>query len=536
MSGPHSTGEGIIIRSARDVTDLVNSGIAKGGLFVMLVRHRYMDESPSWAANQGDLDLPAAVLQTSYGLQGQLDSDAPRELPFSDKTKFGDFRRLFTARPHGAVARSLLGAFVFAHVAGPGAQGMATLRYPTSLRGVGSGFSQTLLRIGTTMALLFFPILGAQLGTGVYLVVALAPTLGLFILILNRWKPIGQDADDNSAPQINSSNSSATTEAVGATPVYHDQWPGGRSATQQGDAMTTSTKVAFIGVGKMGGALARRLATGGYDVRVFDLNDAAVNDCVQVGAVAAASAIDAVAGADVVFTSLPLPEHVLSMWREVAPHLSDSAIAVDVSTVDPTTARTTADLLEGLGHGFVSCALGKTPAAAESGDIPLFVGGSASALTQLQPLLDRIGQQTYDFGSPEGAAMFKLISNLIGMTNLAVLAEGYVLARSVDITPEMFAAALKDTGACSFQSDVRLPWIIDNDYTARFGVRLAAKDVRLAVDAAARSGVPTPVAAQGLAQLVSAIAHGYGDEDVIAVAKVLDPSSALLNSSETDHV
>lgn len=300
--------------------------------------------------------------------------------------------------------------------------------------------------------------------------------------------------------------------------------------------MTTSTKVAFIGVGKMGGAVARRLATGGYDVRVFDLNDAAVNDCIQVGAVAAASAIDAVAGADVVFTSLPLPEHVLSMWREVAPHLADSAIAVDVSTIDPATARTTAELLEGLGHGFVSCALGKTPAAAENGEIPLFVGGSAQALTQLQPLLDRIGQQTYDFGSPEGAAMFKLISNLIGMTNLAVLAEGYVLARSVDITPEMFAAALKDTGACSFQSDVRLPWIIDNDYTARFGVTLAAKDVRLAVDAAARTGVPTPVAAQGLAQLVAAIAHGYGDEDVIAMAKVLDPSSTLLNSEGADHV
>ncbi|WP_172652983.1 MFS transporter [Rhodococcus opacus] len=286
-------------------------------LAVMLVRHRYMDESPSWAANQGDLERAAAILEKSYGLKVHLDPDAPRELPSGDKPKFGDFRRLFTRRYRqrtilaatvsacqsmqyyavgfalpgiiigflaqdrltsivGALAfnvlfgitggflgvklagkwgswklstigfgiclaalvglgligtpssttmligaAALLGAFVFAHAAGPGAQGMtmATLSYPTSLRGVGSGFSQALLRIGSTVALLFFPILGAHLGTGVYLVVALAPTLGLLTLLLIRWEPIGQDvdADDDPAPQSNSSNSSATTEAVGAT-------------------------------------------------------------------------------------------------------------------------------------------------------------------------------------------------------------------------------------------------------------------------------------------------------------------------------
>lgn len=297
----------------------------------------------------------------------------------------------------------------------------------------------------------------------------------------------------------------------------------------------TTNKIAFIGVGKMGGALARRLATDGYDVRVFDPDPAAVEECVRVGAVAAASANDAATGAEVVFTSLPLPEHVVSVWRELAPNLADGAIAVDVSTIDPVTARTATELLAGLGHSFVSCALGKTPAAAENGEIPLFVGGPAAAITKLQPVFDRIGQKTYDFGTPEAAAMFKLISNLIGMTNVAVLAEGYVLARSVDISPEMFIAALKDTGASSFQSEVRLPWIVDNDYTARFAVSLAAKDVRLAIDAAARTGVPTPVAAQGLSQLVSAIAHGYGDEDAIAIAKVLDPTAGLLASAETAH-
>lgn len=284
----------------------------------------------------------------------------------------------------------------------------------------------------------------------------------------------------------------------------------------------TGRKIAFIGAGKMGGAVARRLATGGYAVRVYDPDLAAVRACVDAGAVAAASAGDAVTGAEVVFTSLPLPEDVLAAWRQIAPDLAASAICVDVSTIDPATAGALTDLLDG--HPFVSCTLGKTPAAAERGEIPLFVGGPERAVAELRPLLERIGERVHDFGSPGAAAMFKLISNLIGMTNVAVLAEGYVLARRAGIEPERFAAALRETGGCSFQSDVRLPWLIDGDYAARFDTNLAAKDVRLAVDAAARAGVPTPVAAQGLAQLVTAVAHGHGGEDAIAVAKVLDPT------------
>jgi 3-hydroxyisobutyrate dehydrogenase len=290
----------------------------------------------------------------------------------------------------------------------------------------------------------------------------------------------------------------------------------------------TDRKVGFIGAGRMGGAVARRLATGGFGVRVFDPDATAVDRCVRAGATAASSAVDAAAGADVVLTSLPLPEDVLATWQDLATRLGSGTIGVDLSTIDPDTARAVTDLLAGHGVHFVSCTLGKTPMAAESGEIPLFVGGPPDAVGALRPLLARIGEKVYDFATPEAATMFKLISNMVGMTHVAVLAEAYVLARRAGIAQEMFAAALDDTGARSFQSDVRLPWLIAGDYAARFGVRLAAKDVRLAVDAAARWGVPTPVAAQGLAQLVAAIAHGHGDQDAIAVAKVIDPSGALV--------
>lgn len=284
--------------------------------------------------------------------------------------------------------------------------------------------------------------------------------------------------------------------------------------------------IGFIGAGAMGGPVARRLATGGFDVRIFDLNPAAVEACAACGAKAASSARDAATGADVVLTSLPLPEHVREVWADVATSLAPGAVAVDLSSIDPGTARDLTVMLSGQGIDFVSCALGKTPMAAAEGEIPLFIGGPPAAITRIGTLLARMGNAVHDFGSPEAAVTFKLVSNLIGMTNLAVLAEGYLLARRAGIDPRAFAAALDDTGARSFQSGVRLPWLIAGDYAARFANRLAAKDVRLAVEAAARWELPTPVAAQALSQLLAACAHGYADEDVVALAKVIDPAGA----------
>lgn len=279
--------------------------------------------------------------------------------------------------------------------------------------------------------------------------------------------------------------------------------------------------VGFIGAGRMGGAIARRLVTGGYDVAVYDPSAAAVDACVAAGATAAPTAEAAAEGADAVFTSLPLPEHVLATYQQILPKLGATTCCIDVSTIDPTTARALSDLLGP--QRFVACPVGKTPAQAETGELPLFVGGKQEAIDAVRPLLDRIGSSRHELGTVEAATAFKLISNLVGMTNLAVLAEGHALAQQVGIPDDAFATALADTGAASFQLELRLPWIVADDYAARFSVDLAAKDLRLAVDAAARARVPTPVGAQGLSQLVAASAQGYGDEDVIAIAKLLRP-------------
>jgi 3-hydroxyisobutyrate dehydrogenase len=282
--------------------------------------------------------------------------------------------------------------------------------------------------------------------------------------------------------------------------------------------------LAFIGAGKMGGGMARRLAGAGYTVVVYDPDPAAVTSCREAGALSAESAGDAVKEARVVFTSLPLPEDVLGLYEgpsSILESLRPGAVCVDVSTIDPITARRVSDLLGGRGLGFVSCPVGKGPAQAAEGSVPLFAGGPAELVEELRPLLAHLGNPLYYMGDVEASTTFKIISNVIGMANLAVLAEGYVLARRAGIEDEVFAAALKDTGAASYQMDLRLPWIMAGDHAPRFATRLAVKDVRLAVDCAARWAVPVPLGAAVLQQLASATAHGYGEEDVTAMVKTL---------------
>ncbi|MPY85994.1 MAG: prephenate dehydrogenase/arogenate dehydrogenase family protein, partial [Actinophytocola sp.] len=193
--------------------------------------------------------------------------------------------------------------------------------------------------------------------------------------------------------------------------------------------MTGGWKIGFIGAGKMGGAVARRLATRGHQVRVYDPSREATRACTVAGAGACDSAAEAASEADAVFTSLPLPEHVVDTYRSLVSVLEPGIVCVDVSTIDPIVARGISDLLAEREIPFVACPLGKTPEHAERGEIPVFVGGPRETVAFVHPLLEEFAESVHDLGTVEAATTFKLISNLVGMTNVAVLAEGYVLAR-----------------------------------------------------------------------------------------------------------
>ena len=283
--------------------------------------------------------------------------------------------------------------------------------------------------------------------------------------------------------------------------------------------------IGFIGVGAMGGGLARNLIRAGKQVLVFDLNPEAVKRTLEAGSTGKAAAeLQELAPADVVFTSLPLPQHLEeTMLGEngLLKAMKPGAAYIDVSTIDPQTARKLSDAAEAEDVKFLECPLGKTPAQAETAEEPIFAGGNKNVFEELKPILETIGAPVYYMGEVEASCALKLISNLIGMTNLAVMAEGIRIGEKAGIEPKFLLELLDDTGAKSFQMDVRGPWIAAGDFASRFGLDLALKDVRLGCEMADAWGVTPKTMKVALEYLKAASSAGYGKEDCNAMYKII---------------
>ncbi|WP_027188696.1 NAD(P)-dependent oxidoreductase [Desulfovibrio cuneatus] len=283
-------------------------------------------------------------------------------------------------------------------------------------------------------------------------------------------------------------------------------------------------KFAFIGLGKMGGGLCKTLLKNGGDVKVYDIVPATVANFVGMGGKAARSAHEAALDVDAVFTSLPLPqdlERLLLGEAGILAVMKKGAALIDVSTIDPACARKIAQEVEERGLEFLACPLGKGPAQANTGEAPIFVGGRKDVFEKYRETLQKMGTPVTYIGDIEQSTAFKLITNLIGMTNVQVMAEGVKLAQQMGIDPQVFMSACKDTGAMSYQFTVRAPWIFSNDFAPRFAVNLALKDVRLGVGMAEQAGVQCPCFSEALRLYTQAADKGLGNEDCVAVYKLM---------------
>ncbi len=283
--------------------------------------------------------------------------------------------------------------------------------------------------------------------------------------------------------------------------------------------------IGFVGVGLMGGPLARNLIRAGKEVLVFDLSEEAVQKTLDAGATGkAAGSLDDLANCEIVFTSLPMPPHVEGVMLGddgLLAKMKKGAVHIELSTIDPQTSVKLRDAASDKGIGFMQCTLGKTPAHAEKAEEPLFIGGDKALYEQLSDIWPIIGSPAYYMGDVEASCAVKLISNMVGMANLAVLAEGMRAGEKAGIDKKVLVELLQDTGARSFQMDVRGPWIAEGDFNNRFGLDLALKDVRLGCEMAKAWGLDLKTMEAVLDLYKQASSAGHGKEDCNAVYKVV---------------
>jgi 3-hydroxyisobutyrate dehydrogenase len=289
-------------------------------------------------------------------------------------------------------------------------------------------------------------------------------------------------------------------------------------------------RIAFIGLGHMGGGMAPNLAKAGHEVRAFDLVPEAVEKAREGGCVAAASARDAVKDADVVITMLPAAKHVRAVFQDdVAPNAKPGALLIDCSTIDVASAREVGEAMQAKGFDFVDAPVSGGIAAAAGGSLTFMVGGTDEAFAKAQPILDPMAKAVIHAGALGAGQAAKICNNMILGATMAVTCEAFVLAQKLGLDPQVFfdISSQASGQSWSMTSYAPVPGVgpktpADNDYEGGFAAALMLKDLKLALEAAEQVGVDVEMGEEAEELYEEFVEKGGGTKDFSGIIKMID--------------
>jgi 3-hydroxyisobutyrate dehydrogenase len=291
-------------------------------------------------------------------------------------------------------------------------------------------------------------------------------------------------------------------------------------------------KIAFIGLGHMGGGMAPNLAKAGHEVRAFDLSEEALNAAVDKGCVRAGSTEEAVKDADVVITMLPAAKHVLGVYRDqVLGKAPATALLIDCSTIDVASARSIEEEAAAQGYTMVDAPVSGGIAAAASGNLAFMVGGSEEAFARAQPLIEPMAKAVIHAGGPGAGQAAKICNNMILGATMIVTCEAFVMAQKLGLDPKVFHDIASKASGQSWSMSIYTPvpgvgpeTPADHDYEGGFAAALMLKDLKLAMDAAQHAGAYTPMGAEAEELFQRFVNLGGGSKDFSGIIKMLDDS------------
>jgi 3-hydroxyisobutyrate dehydrogenase len=289
--------------------------------------------------------------------------------------------------------------------------------------------------------------------------------------------------------------------------------------------------IGFIGLGNMGGPMARNLIKAGHKVRGFDVVKANLSPVVAAGGAAAASAADAATGAEIVVTMLPAGDHVRAVYMGeggVIAAAPKGALLIDSSTIDVDSARAVAAAADKAGAPMLDAPVSGGVTGAEAATLTFMVGGPEAAFQRGQPILQAMGKTIVHAGPAGNGQAAKICNNMILGVSMIAVCEGFLLAEKLGLDAQkLFDISSKSSGQCwSMTSYCPVPGPVpaspaNRDYKAGFTTAMMLKDLTLAQRAAAAVGVATPMGA--LAQSIQALnaSSGHGGLDFSSVINML---------------
>jgi len=290
------------------------------------------------------------------------------------------------------------------------------------------------------------------------------------------------------------------------------------------------TNIAFIGVGNMGGPMARNLLKAGHTVTVFDLNIGAVEQAMQAGAARAETANEAVANADCVITMLPAGHHVRAVYLDdgILAHAKKDALLIDCSTIDVDSAKAVHAGAEKAGFQFVDAPVSGGTGGAEAGTLTFMCGGLEDSFVRARPILENMGKRVVLAGGPGAGQAAKICNNMLLAISMIGTCEAFVLAEKLGLDPQkLFEIASTSSGQCwSLTTYCPVPGPVptspaNRGYAGGFAAALMLKDLKLSQAAAQSSGAPTPLGAEATQLYALFAAQGRENLDFSGIIKML---------------
>lgn len=293
-------------------------------------------------------------------------------------------------------------------------------------------------------------------------------------------------------------------------------------------------KIAFIGLGNMGGGMAANLVKAGHEIHAFDLAQAALERAADNGCIAFAHARDAVAGVDAVITMLTNGAVVKAVYADdVIGHAPAGALLVDCSTIDVASAREVtalaqAGLAQAGGYRMVDAPVSGGIAAANAGTLTFMVGGAADDFAAARPILAAMGKAVIHAGESGAGQAAKICNNMLLGASMVATCETFKLAERLGLDLQTFYdISSKASGQCwSMTSYCPVPGVgpetpADHDYQGGFATALMLKDLKLAMAAAQDAGAPVPMGHRAQELYAAFDAAGHGGMDFSAIIKTL---------------
>ena len=297
-----------------------------------------------------------------------------------------------------------------------------------------------------------------------------------------------------------------------------------------------ATRVGFIGLGRMGMPMSRRLLGAGFHLTVHNRSRGKVDEMVRLGAYPASSVAEVTDASDVVLTCLPdlsAVEEVFLGDGGIVASARSGLLLADHSTVGPSTSWKIDRAAAAVGASFLDAPISGGVERAADGTLTIMAGGDQDAFDTARPVFEAYGANVHLVGGTGAGAVVKLINQLLCCVHSQVAAEALLLGVKAGADPTVLLEILGTSWGTSFMLSRNGPVMIDRDFiNARAPLRLYDKDLALLRDFASEVGSPTPVGEKTMEIIQKAVEKGMGELDVSCLVVPLEEKAGVRVSGQ----